>query len=413
MKISKKAGLIAILLMVCFIPAVFAGGQTESAEEVIKIGAPLPLTGAYAADGEHMLMGMELAVDDLNAAGGILGKKVELVTFDIEDLLAETVTTSAEYLLKKEKVNVIVEGYGGWGPDYLSFGQKSDVPFIHGSGSIQGAEMVADNPDTCWNMFQVFSTEGNYGIRAYQGLTQFSDEYEYPNKKIALIHGDLEWDLFYTAAVKDYAEQDGWSVVMDETVPYGTTDWGSILLKIREEKPAAIVCSILSVADISSFVQQFMENPTPSMLDISYMVVFTETQEAVGENLRGVMGYITSYVPPGPEGDAWKERFKAKFGMEVPLTTPPSTYDSIMLWAAAVEKVGDARDYKAICDVMRTEPYKGLLGTYNLDNAQQTVEVGDDFPIAYGQYIGNGELAFYGTDDFIFPPWINPEWKKK
>ncbi len=409
----KKTGIIAIIFTVCMLSAVFAGGQSEAEDEVIKIGAPLPLTGAYAADGEHMLMGMELAVDDLNAAGGVLGKKVELVTFDIEDLLAETVTTSAEYLLKKEKVDVIVEGYGGWGPDFLSFGVKSDVPFFHGSGSIQGANMVADDPASCSNMFQVFSTEGGYGIRAYQGLTQFSDEYVYPNKKIALIHGDLEWDLFYTAAVKDYAEADGWEVVMDETVPYGTTDWGSILLKIREEKPAAIVCSILSVADISSFTQQFMENPTPSMLDISYMVVFTETQEAVGEKLKGVMGYVTSYVPPSAEGDAWKKRFKAKFGMDVPLTTPPSTYDSIMIWAAAAEKVGDAKDYEAICDVIRTEPYKGLLGIYDFNNAQQTVQVGPDFPIAYGQYLGNGELAFYGSDDFIFPPWISPEWKKK
>ena len=402
-----------VVLLICFSLSVFAGGQTEKTEEVIKVGAPLPLTGAYAADGEHMLMGMQLAVDDLNAAGGVLGKKVELVTFDIEDLLAETVTTSAEYLLKKEKVHVIVEGYGGWGPDFLSFGQKSDVPFFHGSGSIQGAEMTADNPDTCWNMFQVFSTEGNYGIRAYEGLTQFSDEYEYPNKKIALIHGDLEWDLFYTAAVKEYAEKDGWQVVMDETVPYGTTDWGSILLKIREEKPAAIVCSILSVSDISSFTQQFMENPTPSMLDISYMVVFQETQDAVGEKLKGVMGYITSYVPPGPVGDSWKKRFKDKFGMDVPLTTPPSTYDSIMIWADAVEKVGDARNYKAIANTIKTEPYTGLLGVYKFNNPQQTVEVGPDFPIAYGQYLGNGELAFYGSDDFIFPPWIKPVWNKK
>ena len=53
--------------------------------EPIKIGAPLPLTGDYAADGEHMLMGFEMAVDDLNASGGLLGQKVELVTFDTKN----------------------------------------------------------------------------------------------------------------------------------------------------------------------------------------------------------------------------------------------------------------------------------------------------------------------------------------
>ncbi len=109
---------------------------------------------------------------------------------------------------------------------------------------------------------------------------------------------------------------------MNETFPYGTTDWGSILTKIRAEQPAAIVCSVLSVADISSFVKQFMENPTPSLLDISYMVVFKETQEAVGNDLTGVMGYVTSYVTPSAEHDAWKANFKKMFNMDVPLDHP-------------------------------------------------------------------------------------------
>ncbi len=413
MKKIIRASLLLLFATCLVFSVAAAGGKEETGTKPIKIGAPLPLTGSYAADGEHMLMGLELAVDDLNANGGLLGRPVELVKFDIEDLLAETVQAAAEYLLIKQKVDVVIEGYGGWGPDFLSFGGKSEVPFFHGSGSIQGAKLVEENPAEYWNMFQVFSIEANYGVRAYQGLTQFASTYVYPNKRIALIHGDLEWDLFYTAAVKELALKDGWEVVMDETVPYGTTDWGPILMKIRQSKPAAIVCSILSVSDISSFVLQFMENPTPSLLDISYMVVFKETQDAVGEKLKGVMGYVTSYVPPGPVGDAWKARFKAKFGMDVPLTTPPSTYDSVMVWAEAVKRVGNTTDYRAICDAIRANPYKGLLGTYNFNNPQQTVQVSKDFPIAYAQYLGGGKLAFYGTDQFIMAPWINPMWPKK
>ncbi len=276
-----------------------AGGGTPTGE-AIKIGAPLPLTGAYAADGEHMQYGLKMAVADLNAAGGLLGRPVEMKVFDIEELLPETVAASAASLLEKDKVAVVVEGYGGYGPDFEAFGAASDVPFIHGSGSIRAAEMVKTDPAKYGNMFQVFPVEAEYGKRAWEGMIQFEDKYTYPNQKIAILHGDLEWDLNYTKAVADLATAAGWTVVMNETFPYGTTDWGSILTKIRAEKPAAIVCSVLSVADISSFVKQFMENPTPSLLDISYMVVFTETQEAVGNDLTGVMGYVTSYVTPEP-----------------------------------------------------------------------------------------------------------------
>jgi ABC-type branched-subunit amino acid transport system substrate-binding protein len=157
-----------------------------------------------------------------------------------------------------------------------------------------------------------------------------------------------------------------------------------------------------------------MENPTPSLLDISYMMVFKETQEACGDNLIGVMGYVTSYVRPEIEGgDDWKARFKEMFDMDVPLTTPPSTYDSVMIWAEAVKAVGDATDYAAINDYIRTHAYSGLLGVYDFNNPQQTVQPGPDFPIAYAQYLGDGKLAFYGTDEFIFPPYIEPAWEEK
>lgn len=380
---------------------------------VIKIGAPLPLTGAYAADGQHMEMGLKMAVADLNADGGLLGNEVELVTYDIEELLPETVNASADFLLGKEKVDVVIAGYAGYGPDFLAFGAKSDVPFLHGSGSSTGAELVAEEPDTYSNMFQVFSVEPTYGKRAWEGIISFEDKYVYPNNKIAILHGDLEWDLKYTDAVAAEAEAAGWEVVLNETFPYGTTDWGSVLAKIRAEEPAAIVCSVLSVKDISSFVNQFMENPTPSLLDISYMMVFKETQDACGDNLIGVMGYVTSYVRPEIEGgEEWKARFKEMFDMDVPLTTPPSTYDSVMVWAQAVKEVGDPRDFAAINDYIRTHTYSGLLGVYDFNNPEQTVNPGPEFPIAYAQYLGDGELAFYGTDEFIFPPYIQPAWEE-
>lgn len=420
----KKVLRIVLILTLVFLIVPFAtagGGQEKKSEgkgetaakteEPIKIGAPLPLTGYAAGDGEHMLMGLELAVEDLNNQGGLLGRPVELVTFDIEDLLPEVVNASADYLLKREDVDVVIEGYGGWGPDFLAFGAKSDVPFFHGSGSVQAANLVKENPEQYWNMFQVFSVEATYGIRAYEGLTHFEKEYEYPNKKIAIIHGDWEWDLLYTDAVAEYAKADGWEVVINETVPYGTTDWGSILTKIREEKPAAICTSILSVADISSFVNQFLENPTDSLLDISYMVVFTEVQDAVGDKLRGTMGYVTSYVLPGNED--WQKRFQEKFGMSYPLTTPPSTYDSVMIWAEAVKAVGNVDDYEAISDYIRENPYTGLLGLYDFDNPEQTIKPGPERPIAYAQYKGDGELAFFGEEKFELPYWLDPKWPKK
>ncbi len=71
--------------------------------DTIKIGAPDPLTGIYAVDGSVMLNVTKLAVADINAAGGLLGKKLEVIAFDIEDMLPEKLIAAAEVLVAKEK----------------------------------------------------------------------------------------------------------------------------------------------------------------------------------------------------------------------------------------------------------------------------------------------------------------------
>ena len=213
MRCSKRAGskqaLIAVLVLSLAVLAAAcgddeAGSTTTGAPigEPIKIGADLPLTGAYAADGQHMQYGLQMAVADLNAAGGLLGRPVELVVYDIEDLLPETIAAARDYLIDREGVDVVVQGYADYSTDFEVFGAGSDVPFLHGSGSVRAAEMVAADPETYANMFQVFPVEADYGGRAWDGITQFQDDYVYPNNKIAILHGDLEWDLNYTAALR-------------------------------------------------------------------------------------------------------------------------------------------------------------------------------------------------------------------
>ncbi len=413
--------ILAVLLLIAVggsgaVLAACGGDETTSDDATggapIKIGAPLPITGSYALDGQHMQTGMQMAIDDLNAQGGVLGRQLELVTFDIGELLAEDINASAEYLLGKEKVDLVVEGYADYGTDFLAYGARSDVPFINGTASSKAAELAAEDPEAYWNMFDVFPVEADWGRRAWDGVAKFESDYQIPAKRIAIIHGDLEWDLKYTASIAEAAEAAGWTVVLNETVPYGTTDWGPVLTKLRAAEPTAVSCSILSVKDISAFVNQFMEDPPPATLDISSMIVLKDVQDACGDNLIGVMGYVTSYLPPSETNDDFKTRYKEKFGYDLPLTTPPSTYDSVMIWAQAVEAVGDVSDHKAIADKIRATPYQGLGGLYDFNNPGQTVLYGPDFPIGYAQYAGNNELLFFGVDEFFLPPWIQPPWPK-
>ena len=378
--------------------------------QIIRVGAALPLTGIYAADGEDMQSGLEMAVADLNDAGGLLGRPVELRVFDTEGLTAETLAASKGYLIDQIRADVIIEGYGGYGPDFETYGAGTDVPFIHASGSAAAADLVKSDPQKYGNMFQVSPVEAEYGQRAFEGVAQFQDLYIYPNNKIAIFYGDQDWDKKYADGVGAAAQKAGWQVVMNDQVGYDTADWTSVLTKIRAEQPAAIVCSFLSVDGIASFIEEFMKSPTPSLLDVSYLVTLPDAQDALGDKLKGVMGYVSAYVPPSKVNDAWKKRYQETYGTDVPLTNPPSAYDSVMLWAAAVKAVGDPTKYEEIAAYIKAHPYKGLLGTYDFNNPEQTVKSGPDFPIAYAQYRGGGKLAFYGTDKFSLPAYLQPAW---
>jgi len=176
-------------------------------------------------------------------------------------------------------------------------------------------------------MFQVSPVEAEYGQRAFEGVTQFQDRYVYPNKKIAIFHGDQDWDKKYADGVVAAAQKAGWQVVMNDQVSYDTTDWAPILTKIRAEQPAAIVCSFLSVDGISSFVEEFMKSPTPSLLDVSYLVTLSDTQDALGTSSRA--SWLRERLRAAEQGE---RRLEGAVQGDVrdgrPSHQPASAYDS-------------------------------------------------------------------------------------
>src|SRR5215831_10157423 len=80
------------------------------AQETIKIGVTQPLTGAFAASGNYVAQGAKIAEDDINKAGGVLGRKIELIIEDNKSNPTEAVAT-AEKLIQKDKVPVMM---GAW-----------------------------------------------------------------------------------------------------------------------------------------------------------------------------------------------------------------------------------------------------------------------------------------------------------
>lgn len=387
------------------------------AADTIKVGAPDPLTGIYAVDGNVMLNVTKLAVADINKAGGLLGKKLEVVPFDIEDMLPEKLIAAAEVLVVKEKCDLIITACNAMGPDVQAFG-KYDVPYICNNASTVATNMVKDNPEQYWNCFQAGDNEPRYVAKTIETFMGFG--YQMPNKKIAMVYSEYDWDKKIIGALKGQSENYGLDIVVYEQVPASTNAWGPILTKIRAHNPALVFLSIYAPESIAAFADQFTQNPTNSLVDLGYAVSIPSFMEIAKNYATGITGYGALGVPPKvtAEGRAVEKRYMKMFNTkDMPFCIGPCVYDGVMAWAAAVKRTGKVDDYRAVSASLKQNPYKGIGGTYDFNNPLQAARQGDCLlPVNLFQAEG-GELVLrnlgsYTMSEYKLPPWIKTPWPK-
>ena len=234
----KSKFFLLVLISISFFCLTF---NAAWAKDTIKVGAPDALTGIYAVDGNVMLNVTKLAVADINAKGGLLGKKLEVIPFDVEDMLPEKLIAAADVLVAKEKCDVAITACNAMGPDVQAFG-KYDVPYICNNASAVATNMVKAHPEKYWNCFQAGDNEPSYVSKTLETFMGFG--YQMPNKKIALVYSEYDWDKKIIGSLKKQAKGYGLDIVLYEQVPASTNAWGPILSKIRAHNPALIFLSI-------------------------------------------------------------------------------------------------------------------------------------------------------------------------
>ena len=381
----------------------------EPTAEPIKLGVPVPLTGYMASDGFDSRDGIILAVEDINAAGGLAGRPVEIITFDGKELLAETAAAAAEKLIVGDKVDALICCYfDEAGTD--TFGKYSP-PFLHAPGSQACINLIKDNGYT--NVFiaaHLADVTGANCVKTTLAVAEASG-YEWPNNKIVLLNGPWEWSYDNARGAREAAEAAGWEVVDSIEVALETREWGGILSRIRPLEPALIFMEAWDAGCLASFSLQFQENPTNTVIVHSQAALMPDYMSTMGNKADGVLAGGRADAIPGPEGDAWRVRFEERFGRAPGLGVTANSYDMAMQWAEAVKIVGDPSDHAAVCDAIKNNPYEGLCGTYRYSD-EYYVPSADDRPVTLYQ-IQNGEWVAVGVyvepvegTSFQVPPWI-------
>jgi branched-chain amino acid transport system substrate-binding protein len=382
------------------------------------VGINLPFTGADAADAANIRDGALMAVEEINAQGGVLGNKLELAVADVAEVAPEKFINGARKLVQQDRVAALFGGYSSSTQAEFATIAQGRAPFFHANTLQADVDAVKDAGYT--NIFQTDPTEIWYGP-GFLSLAQSwidADVWQPLNRSVAIITTTDPYSTSISESVRASATEAGWTVSLYEQVTAPLADWGPTLAKIRANPPGLIFHADYIPGDLASFTKQFRSSPTPSLLFEQYGPSVPEYLELTGDAANGVLWSTVIGTIPDERGTAFMERYRQKFGAEAGLSQAGAQYDAVHLWAIAARQAGDPYDFDAVCAAVLGLTHRGVSGAYTFSAGELVAkqypdEVGDpSLGMAHQTYQIQDEEhvliapAPYVRGEFQLPPWL-------
>jgi branched-chain amino acid transport system substrate-binding protein len=337
----------------------------------IKIGSASPTSGAYSGDGQEMTRGQELAVADINANGGVLGRQLELVVADVEDLAPEKMVNAARRLTN-EGVAATFSGYTSTTSAEYDVYAQYGAPMFHLNTFQPNADYVNDNGIT--NIYHSCPTEVWYGPGFILFMQRIIDSgvWKPSSESAAIITSNDPYSITIAKTVRAGLEDIGWEIPVYEQVTAPLTEWGPVLSKIRQNPPGLIFHSDYIPGDLASFQQQFRSDPTPSLMYQQYGPSIPEYLELAGTDADGVIWSTVIGTLPDDTGQAFKDAYQAEYNAEAGLSQAGAQYDLLHVWAQAAAMAGDVSDHETVNANLKRMLYRGVSGTYHYKPGELT-----------------------------------------
>ena len=396
--------------------ALVAATPAYSADKIAKIGLLAPLTGGSAADGNEMVNGAKLAVDELNAAGGVAGYKLEIVVGDTQNQSADAVTSAVERLTGDRDLNAMVTGYASGSNFEIETMAEQEMPYLISANSAQTRDIISPHPDkfpTVWSMTASYDGYNTAMVPVLKGL-QASGKLKLPNNKVALISSDNPYSKTIMEGLKKSFGEAGWTVTSVDLLPFGEIgDWRTFLAKVRQDNPAVIINTDYQPGNAAKFLTQFLEQPTDSLVFIQYAPSVPEFLNLTGKQATGIVYNLAGgilNVPSNPRAGEVIGKFKAKYGNE-PGTYGPALYEEVMIYADALKKVGDPTKRLEIGKAIGETHRETVFGELSFDPKTHLSMQGDNrAPIQFYQLWDGKRIMFYperyADGEFRMPPWM-------
>jgi branched-chain amino acid transport system substrate-binding protein len=294
-----KAGAAAVGISALGFPAILRAQSNP-----IKIGHLTPLTGFLGALGEYAVMGIKMAIEEINASGGVLGRQLDVLSED--SVNPATAATKAQRMLEQDKVEFLMGEINSASAQtimqvaarnkklFLQIGARSDV--LRGKNCNRYTFHV-DIPVTV-----MVNAAGQALMR--QGLIK--------GKRVFCLTSDYLFGHDLSKAAKAFIAANGGTVIGDELTATDTTDFSPFLLKIRQAKPD-LVATNLGGNQVTNFVKQYAEFGLP--YPVAGFNLNTADAWAAGEgNLAGIWPTVWHHELDTPGSKAFVAAFRKKYG---------------------------------------------------------------------------------------------------
>ncbi len=367
------------------------GSQPAYAQgSTIRVGILHSLSGTMAIS-EVSLKDVELmAIEEINKAGGVLGKKIEPV---IEDGASDwpNFAEKAGKLIEKDKVSTV---FGCW----TSASRKAVLPVFEKLNHQLWYPVQYEGLECSKNIFYTGAAPNQQIEPAVSWLLKNK------GKKMYLLGSDYVFPRTANAIIKAQLKKEGGTLVGEEYTPLGATEYNTIIAKIKKAKPDSIFSTLNGDSNVAFYKQ--MRDAGISAKEIPVMAVSVAEDELRGIGGKTAEGHYAAWnyfqSVDTPANKAFVKKFQAKFGKNRVTDDPiEAAYVAVYLWKQAVEKAKtvDIAKVRNAAYGMTFDAPEGKVTVDTNNHIYKTVRIGEILPT--GQF-----KVVYATPKPVEPePW--------
>ena len=338
----------------------------------LRLGTLVP-GGTAVADGAELLHGAELAIEELNAMGGVGGRRLELHAVDVDLFDWDSVSAGLTEVFSRE-VDAITTSYTT-APHGEMLDRVADYgrPLLHTATFEEQVQVVRNDPSRYGAIFQTCPSETHYGTALLRLLAELEERglWRPRSRRIATIEADLSGLGVTTTRFLEDADKAGWGVDDVVRVPLAVDDWRPVLERLARHDPDIIMVAHVLDQELTELHRAIIGSRIRAMPYYVYGASIPRFQQSLGTLADGVIWSTTTGTYDDVIGQSFRQRYHSRFGVLPGWSQASSSYDQVQLLASAWSAT-NSREPADVVRYLRRVPYRGVNGVYYLGGPGQS-----------------------------------------